>query len=184
MVVTSAATCGPATRCSKRMKRSGEGSRPCCPLFSCSTSLRTAGRRRGRTHPPDGRRTRLGRGGGVMADPLLSGRVPTQRSNRSQLLRSNPSPGFLGGLTGSFSWPATPAVTVLSLVHCSLLAGARESFRQTTLFRHCESRESYFAGALPLSEISMALRIGICFGESLGDFDASSIVSLSATFTP
>src|SRR5437588_2427658 len=96
MVVTSAATCGPATRCSKRMKRSGEGSRPCCPLCSCSTSLRTADRRRGRTHPPDGRRTRLGRGGGVMADPLLSGRVPTQRSNRSQLLRSNPYPGFPG----------------------------------------------------------------------------------------
>ena len=36
---TSAATCGPATRCSKRMKRSGAGSRPCCPPCSCSTSL-------------------------------------------------------------------------------------------------------------------------------------------------
>ncbi len=81
MVVTSAATYGPATRCLRRMKRSGGGSRPCCPLCSCSTSLRTAGRRRGRTHPPDGRKTALGRGGGVMAVPLLSGRVPTQRSN-------------------------------------------------------------------------------------------------------
>ena len=88
--VTSAATFGSATRCSKRMKRSGEGSRPCCPLSSCSTSLRTVDRRRGRTRLPAGRsRTRLGRGGGVTADPLLSGRAPTQRSNRIAALTSS-----------------------------------------------------------------------------------------------
>src|SRR5438105_15155263 len=45
--------------CSKRIKRSGEGSRPCYPRCSCSTSLRTAGRKHGRTHPPDGRTTKL-----------------------------------------------------------------------------------------------------------------------------
>jgi len=43
-VAISAATYETGDQCSKRMKRSGEGSKPCCPHYSCSTSLRTVGR--------------------------------------------------------------------------------------------------------------------------------------------
>ncbi len=96
-VAISAATYEPATKRSKRLKRSGEELRPCCPRCSCSTSLRTVDRRHGRTHPPDGRRNRLSCGC-VMADPLPIGLVPTQRSNKSKLLRSNLYFGFRGGL--------------------------------------------------------------------------------------
>ena len=49
------------------------------------------GRRRGRSRQPAGHRTRLDRGGDETVVPLLSGRVPMQRSNRNELFDSNPS---------------------------------------------------------------------------------------------
>jgi hypothetical protein len=72
----------PATRCFKRMKQSGEELRQCCPHCNCSTSLPTAGRKRGRTRPPAGHKTRLARGGGVTGDRLRSGRGRMKQSNR------------------------------------------------------------------------------------------------------